>query len=78
MARKGISAIRMAVNDINEERIIPGLNMSVVIRDSQDPSLYTPTGGPAAISGAVKLIRTKVPLSEYRALTLTFGVVSSV
>ncbi|KAG0294926.1 hypothetical protein BGZ96_000163 [Linnemannia gamsii] len=60
MVRKAISTIRMAVNDINEEQIIPGLNMSIVIRDSQDPSFYTRTGGPAAISGAVKLIRTKV------------------
>jgi hypothetical protein len=66
MVRKAISTIRMAVNDINEDRIIPGLNMSIVIRDSQDPSLYTPMGGSAAISGAVKLIGAKVILSGYR------------
>ncbi|KAG0273101.1 hypothetical protein BGZ95_011104 [Linnemannia exigua] len=60
MVRKAISTIRMAVNDINEEQIIPGLNMSIIIRDSQDPSLYTSTGGSAAISGAGKLISARV------------------
>ncbi|KAF9315313.1 hypothetical protein BGZ91_005818, partial [Linnemannia elongata] len=60
MVRKAISTIRMAVNEINEEKIIPGLNMSIMIRDSQDPSLYTPSGGSAAISGAGKLISAKV------------------
>ncbi|KAG0377492.1 hypothetical protein BGX24_005990 [Mortierella sp. AD032] len=60
MVRKALSTIRMAVSDINEGQIIPGLNMSIIIRDSQDPSLYTSTGGSAAIAGAVKLISAKV------------------
>ncbi|KAF9918465.1 hypothetical protein FBU30_000173, partial [Linnemannia zychae] len=34
--------------------------MSIVIRDSQDPDLYTLTGGAAAITGAGKLISAKV------------------
>lgn len=66
MVRKAISTIRMAVNEINEEKIIPGLNMSIMIRDSQDPSLYTPSGGSAAISGAGKLISAKVVFRKYR------------
>lgn len=66
MVRKAISTIRMAVNEINEEKIIPGLNMSILIRDSQDPSLYTSTGGSAAISGAGKLISAKVTFRRYK------------
>ncbi|KAF9904094.1 hypothetical protein EC991_003069 [Linnemannia zychae] len=60
MVRKAISTIRMAVNDINEGQVIPGINMSIVIRDSQDPNLYTSTGGSAAITGAGNLISAKV------------------
>ncbi|KAF9546684.1 hypothetical protein EC957_009444 [Mortierella hygrophila] len=60
LVRNAISTIRMAVNEINEEKIIPGLNMSILIRDSQNPSLYTSTGGAAAISAAGKLISAKV------------------
>ncbi|KAG9071059.1 hypothetical protein KI688_008602 [Linnemannia hyalina] len=60
MVRSAISTIRMAVNEVNEEKIIPGLNMSILIRDSQSPSLYTSTGGAAAISAAGRLISAKV------------------
>ncbi|KAF9141058.1 hypothetical protein BGX30_005533 [Mortierella sp. GBA39] len=60
MVRNAISSIRMAVNEINEEKIIPGLNVSILIQDSQNPSLYTSTGGAAAISAAGKLISAKV------------------
>ena len=60
MVRKTLSVIRMAVNDVNENKIIPGLNMSIIVRDSQNPSLYSSTGGSAAISGAGQLISAKV------------------
>ncbi|KAG0357176.1 hypothetical protein BG005_003840 [Podila minutissima] len=48
LVRKGLSAIRLAVNDVNDKHIIP------------DPALQTATGGSAAISGAARLIATKV------------------
>ncbi|KAG0089092.1 hypothetical protein BGZ92_005307 [Podila epicladia] len=60
LVRKGLSAIRLAVNDVNDKQIIPGVNMSLVLRDSQDPALETATGGSAAISGASRLIAAKV------------------
>ncbi|KAG0329537.1 hypothetical protein BGZ99_001539 [Dissophora globulifera] len=50
----------MAVNDVNEQKLIPGLNMSIVIRDSQEPDLLTASGGSAAISAAGKIITAKV------------------
>ncbi|KAG0043369.1 hypothetical protein BGZ83_011483, partial [Gryganskiella cystojenkinii] len=60
IVRKCITAIRMAVRDVNEKQIMPGLNMSIVLRDSQEPSLFTESGGPAAIAGAGRLISLKV------------------
>ncbi|KAG0057737.1 hypothetical protein BGZ83_003635 [Gryganskiella cystojenkinii] len=60
IVRKALSVIRMAVNDVNEQQIIPGLNMSIIVRDSQDPRLYSASGGSAAISGAGHLISAKV------------------
>ncbi|KAG0234113.1 Taste receptor type 1 member 3 [Mortierella sp. GBA43] len=60
IVRKAISVIRMAVEEINNERIIPGVNVSIILRDSQDPSLHATTGGPAAISAAGQLIGAKV------------------
>ncbi|KAF9290927.1 hypothetical protein BGZ68_005667 [Mortierella alpina] len=53
-------AIRLAVEDVNTQKIIPGINMSLVLRDSQDPSLLTATGGAAAIAGVGSLISAKV------------------
>ncbi|KAF8953709.1 hypothetical protein BGZ46_003157, partial [Entomortierella lignicola] len=60
LARKGLSVIRMAVENVNRQQIIPGLNMSIILRDSQDPSLITSTGGAAAISAAGSLISAKI------------------
>ncbi|KAF9100596.1 hypothetical protein BGX27_000323 [Mortierella sp. AM989] len=60
MARKAFSVIRLAVNDINEQQIIPGINVSIIVRDSQDPGLYSAKGASAAVSGAGKLISAKV------------------
>ncbi|KAG0298657.1 hypothetical protein BGZ98_000125 [Dissophora globulifera] len=60
LTRKAISVIRLAVNDVNEQKLIPGLNMSIVIRDSQEPDLLTASGGSAAISAAGKIITAKV------------------
>lgn len=37
-----------------------GLNMSLIVRDSQEPGLTTDTGGAAAIAGAGRLIAVKV------------------
>ncbi|KAF9966095.1 hypothetical protein BGZ70_003294 [Mortierella alpina] len=53
-------AIRLAVEDVNAQEIIPGINMSLVLRDSQDPSLQTSSGGSAAIAGVGSLISAKV------------------
>ncbi|KAG0270591.1 hypothetical protein BGZ95_001630 [Linnemannia exigua] len=75
--RKTLSAIRMAVDDINRLGIIPGGNVTLVLRDSQNPDLFTPSGGAAAISGAGSLISAKVSgvigdirsdLTQYEAL----------
>ncbi|KAF9958840.1 hypothetical protein BGZ72_010822 [Mortierella alpina] len=60
LVRKSLSAIRLAVEDVNTQKIIPGINMSLVLRDSQDPSLQTATGGSAAIAGVGSLISAKV------------------
>jgi hypothetical protein len=73
MVRKALSVIRMAVNNVNERQLIPGLNMSIIVRDSQDPSLYSVTGGSAAITGAGQLISAKVwsPFSPYATNLMT-------
>ncbi|CAO3573178.1 unnamed protein product [Mortierella alpina] len=60
LVRKALSAIRLAVEDVNTQKIIPGINMSLVLRDSQDPSLQMSTGGSAAIAGVGSLISAKV------------------
>ncbi|KAF9579093.1 hypothetical protein BGW38_004800, partial [Lunasporangiospora selenospora] len=60
LLRKTISAIRIAVEDVNRMNIIPGIQMSIIVRDSQDPSLHTPTGGAAVINGAGKLLNFQV------------------
>ncbi|KAF9586414.1 hypothetical protein BGW38_005354 [Lunasporangiospora selenospora] len=59
LARKGLSVIRMAVNEINENKIIPGINMSVMIRDSQEPVNFSTKGGAAAITATGKLLGAK-------------------
>ncbi|KAG0091951.1 hypothetical protein BGZ92_011214, partial [Podila epicladia] len=58
--RKTMSAIRLAVNDANKQRLIPGLNLTIVVRDSQDPSLYVSNGGAAAITATGSLLSVKV------------------
>ncbi|KAG0372264.1 hypothetical protein BGX24_000487 [Mortierella sp. AD032] len=58
--RKTLTAIRMAVDDINRLGIIPGGNVTLVLRDSQNPDLFTASGGAAAISAAGSLISAKV------------------
>ncbi|KAF9952688.1 hypothetical protein BGZ72_005999 [Mortierella alpina] len=60
LVRHGLTAIRLAVDDVNKQKIIPGINMSIIVRDSQEPSLYSKTGGSAAIAGAGRLISAKV------------------
>ncbi|KAF9575126.1 hypothetical protein EC968_004352 [Mortierella alpina] len=60
LVRHGLTAIRLAVEDVNKQKIIPGINMSIIVRDSQEPSLYSKTGGSAAIAGAGRLISAKV------------------
>ncbi|KAG0077041.1 hypothetical protein BGZ90_007819 [Linnemannia elongata] len=50
----------MAVDDINRQGIIPGANVTLVLRDSQSPDLFTSSGGAAAIAGAGALISAKV------------------
>ncbi|KAG0017246.1 hypothetical protein BGZ82_000811, partial [Podila clonocystis] len=60
MVRKAMSAIRLAVNDANQQRLIPGLNLTIVVRDSQDPSMIVSNGGAAAISAAGSLLSVKV------------------
>ncbi|KAG0025742.1 hypothetical protein BGZ81_006939 [Podila clonocystis] len=60
VVRKAMSAIRLAVNDANQQRLIPGLNLTIVVRDSQDPSLIVSNGGAAAISAAGSLLSVKV------------------
>ncbi|KAF8932030.1 hypothetical protein BGZ58_007279 [Dissophora ornata] len=58
--RKAILVIRMAVNDVNIQKVIPGINMSIVLRDSQDPYFSTATRGAAALTAAGSLISAKV------------------
>ncbi|KAF9331878.1 hypothetical protein BG006_005252 [Podila minutissima] len=60
MVRKTMSAIRLAVNDANQQRLIPGLNLTLVVRDSQDPNLIASNGGAAAITAAGSLLSVKV------------------
>ncbi|KAG0064891.1 hypothetical protein BGZ89_008759 [Linnemannia elongata] len=60
VVRRSLSAIRMAVDDINRQGIIPGANVTLVLRDSQSPDLFTSSGGAAAIAGAGALISAKV------------------
>ncbi|KAF9952264.1 hypothetical protein BGZ70_000666 [Mortierella alpina] len=60
LVRHGLTAIRLAVDDVNKLKIIPGINMSIIVRDSQEPSLHSKTGGSAAIAGAGRLISAKV------------------
>ncbi|ORZ27121.1 periplasmic binding protein-like I [Lobosporangium transversale] len=60
IARKALSAIRLAINHVNRQKIVPGINMTLILRDSQDPDLFTITGGSAAISAASDLITAKV------------------
>ncbi|KAG0326636.1 hypothetical protein BG000_001292 [Podila horticola] len=60
VVRKTMSAIRLAVDDANQQRLIPGLNLTIVVRDSQDPSLIASNGGAAAISAAGNLLSVKV------------------
>ncbi|KAF9301104.1 hypothetical protein BGZ74_007085, partial [Mortierella antarctica] len=60
MVRKTMSAIRLAVNDANQQRLIPGLNLTLVVRDSQDPSLIASNEGAAAITAAGSLLSVKV------------------
>ncbi|KAG9326519.1 hypothetical protein KVV02_007668 [Mortierella alpina] len=69
LVRKALSAIRVAVEDVNTQQIIPGVNMSLVLRDSQDPSLQTSTGGSAAIAGVNGVIGDiRSELTSYEAL----------
>ncbi|KAI8602561.1 periplasmic binding protein-like I [Dissophora ornata] len=60
LVRKGLSAIRLAVEDVNRLKMIPGINVSLIVRDSLDPSLFTNTGGLAAITATGDLMSAKV------------------
>ncbi|KAF9156133.1 hypothetical protein DFQ26_009458 [Actinomortierella ambigua] len=59
LIRNGFSAIKLAVKHINEQKIIPGVNVSILVCDSQQSALYSIDGG-AAISAAGRLITNKV------------------
>ncbi|KAF8985974.1 hypothetical protein BGZ52_009706 [Haplosporangium bisporale] len=60
LVRKTMSAMRLAVQDANQQRLIPGLNLTIVVRDSQDPNQIISNGGAAAITGAGSLLSVKV------------------
>ncbi|KAF9437966.1 hypothetical protein BGZ76_010336 [Entomortierella beljakovae] len=60
IARKALSVIRLAVNEINENQIVPGVAFSIMIRNSEDPGLTAVNTGSGPVSAAGKLINSKV------------------
>ncbi|KAG0378076.1 hypothetical protein BGX24_004803 [Mortierella sp. AD032] len=57
LSRISLSVLRMAVRDMNERKVIPGMNMSLVVRDSQQHIPGTNvSGGAAAISATTRVI----------------------
>ncbi|KAF9393247.1 hypothetical protein CPC16_002475 [Podila verticillata] len=61
LSRISLSVLRMAVEDMNNNHVIPGLNLSLVVRDSQRPISGTnSTGGAAAISATTRLLALEV------------------
>ncbi|KAK3819952.1 MAG: 7 transmembrane sweet-taste receptor of 3 GCPR-domain-containing protein [Benniella sp.] len=60
-ARVSLSVLRMAVRDVNEQQVVPGINISLVVRDSQRPLPETNvSGGAAAISATARLLAQDV------------------
>ncbi|KAG0204686.1 hypothetical protein BGX28_003435 [Mortierella sp. GBA30] len=57
IARISLSALRMAVRDMNNRKTIPGMNISIVLRDSQQliPGMNS-SGGASAISATTRLL----------------------
>ncbi|KAG0025303.1 hypothetical protein BGZ82_010095, partial [Podila clonocystis] len=61
VSRISLSVLRMAIEDMNNNHVIPGLNLSLVVRDSQRPITGTnATGGAAAISATTRLLAMEV------------------
>ncbi|KAG0309282.1 hypothetical protein BGZ98_003884 [Dissophora globulifera] len=61
ISRISLSVLRMAQRDMNEQQVIPGMNISLVVRDSQQALPGTDaTGGATAISAAARLLATEV------------------
>ncbi|KAF9438605.1 hypothetical protein BGZ76_006504 [Entomortierella beljakovae] len=57
LSRISLSVLRMAERDINERQVIPGMNISLVLRDSQQYLPGTNISGPAAaISATTRLM----------------------
>ncbi|KAI8603788.1 periplasmic binding protein-like I [Dissophora ornata] len=60
-SRISLSVLRMAVQDMNDRQIIPGMNMSLVVRDSQQYLTGTNiTGTAAAVSATTRLLQLDI------------------
>ncbi|CAO3564805.1 unnamed protein product [Mortierella alpina] len=61
VARVSFSVLRMAVKDMNDRQTIPGMNISLVLRDSQQliPGMNM-SGGASAISATTRLLALEV------------------
>ncbi|KAG0342662.1 hypothetical protein BG004_005625 [Podila humilis] len=61
LSRISLSVLRMAVEDMNIRQVVPGLNISLVVRDSQQPITGTNiTGAAAAISATTRLLALEI------------------
>ncbi|KAF9083653.1 hypothetical protein BGX23_011243, partial [Mortierella sp. AD031] len=61
ITRINLSVLRMAIRDMNNAQIIPGMNMSLIVRDSQQHIPGTNvSGGAAAISATTRILNLGV------------------
>ncbi|KAF9142503.1 hypothetical protein BG015_000807, partial [Linnemannia schmuckeri] len=61
LSRISLSALRMAIRDMNDQKVIPGMNLSLVVRDSQQHIPGTNvSGGAAAISATTRILNLGV------------------
>ncbi|KAG0277724.1 hypothetical protein BGZ95_005475, partial [Linnemannia exigua] len=57
LSRISLSVLRMAIRDMNDRKVIPGMNLSLVVRDSQQHIPGTNvSGGAAAISATTRIL----------------------
>ncbi|KAF9927496.1 hypothetical protein FBU30_003213 [Linnemannia zychae] len=61
LSRISLSVLRMAIRDMNNKQVIPGMNISLVVRDSQQHIPGTNvSGGAAAISATTRVLALDV------------------